>query len=369
MGAMTAHPGAVTPPDPPHAQDWAEPGVYPVAHGVHRIPLPLPTDGLRAVNVYAIEDGDGLVLIDGGWALARSRQALAEGLATLGCGLADVRHFLVTHVHRDHYTQAIELRRLFGTKVSLGAGEAEAISVILTGGSAPFEPQMAELRASGAEALLAELAGLAARPPSGSAGWEAPDEWLTPHQQVEVSTRMLGVVPTPGHTRGHVVFTDAVSGLLFAGDHVLPHITPSIGFEPVARENPLRDFLQSLRLVRSLPDMTLLPAHGPVTGSAHTRIDELLAHHDTRLADCAAAVRAGHATAAEAARSLRWTRRDRDLTELDPFNQMLAVIETRAHLELLTAQGRLTRRWEEGVALYEPAAAPPAPAAPPPPAA
>ena len=96
---------------------------------MHRVPLPLPTDGLRAVNVYAVEDGDGLVLIDSGWALAESREALAAALATLGCGLGDVRHFLVTHVHRDHYTQAVELRRIFGSKVSLGAGEQQAIRV------------------------------------------------------------------------------------------------------------------------------------------------------------------------------------------------------------------------------------------------
>ena len=46
--------------------DWAAPGVYPVAPGVHRVPLPLPTDGLRAVNVYVIGDDGGLVLIDSG---------------------------------------------------------------------------------------------------------------------------------------------------------------------------------------------------------------------------------------------------------------------------------------------------------------
>ena len=27
----------------------------------------MPNDGLRAINVYAIETSDGLVLIDGGW--------------------------------------------------------------------------------------------------------------------------------------------------------------------------------------------------------------------------------------------------------------------------------------------------------------
>ena len=44
-------------------------------HGMHRIPLPLPMDGLRAVNVYAIETEDGLTLIDGGWAIEEAGPA------------------------------------------------------------------------------------------------------------------------------------------------------------------------------------------------------------------------------------------------------------------------------------------------------
>jgi hypothetical protein len=99
--------------------------------------------------------------------------------------------------------------------------------------------------------------------------------------------------------------------------------------------------------------MRLLPAHGPVAPSAHARIDELFAHHDERLGHCLAAVQAGAATAFEAARSLRWTRRQRQLDEMDPFNQMLAVIETRAHLELLAAQARLTTTLRDGVVYYE----------------
>ena len=99
---------------------WIEEGTYPVAPGVHRIPLPLPSDGLRAVNVYAIEAEGGLVLIDSGWALANALEQLERALATIGAGLADVRQFLVTHMHRDHYTQAVEIRRLFGTAIALG---------------------------------------------------------------------------------------------------------------------------------------------------------------------------------------------------------------------------------------------------------
>ena len=64
------------------AREWAEPGVYPVAPGVHRVPLPLPTDGLRAVNVYVITDDSGLVLIDSGWAPSAARAEVRARRAT-----------------------------------------------------------------------------------------------------------------------------------------------------------------------------------------------------------------------------------------------------------------------------------------------
>ncbi len=58
---------------------WERPGAFEVLPGVFRIPLPLPNDGLKAVNVYAIADGDQAVLIDAGWALAKAQDVLAEG--------------------------------------------------------------------------------------------------------------------------------------------------------------------------------------------------------------------------------------------------------------------------------------------------
>jgi glyoxylase-like metal-dependent hydrolase (beta-lactamase superfamily II) len=147
------------------------------------------------------------------------------------------------------------------------------------------------------------------------------------------------------------VFHDVAAQLLFAGDHVLPTITPSIGFEPVLSPDPLGDFLRSLALVRSRPDAMLLPAHGPVTASVHQRVDELIAHHGARLDETEAAVRNGASTALEAARELRWTRRERHLDDLDPFNQMLAIAETGAHLQLLAAQGRLKIADDDAVPL------------------
>ena len=106
--------------DAPH---WTEPGAHRVDDGIHRIPLPLPMDGLRAVNVYTIETEEGLTLVDGGWALDASRKQLDESLASIGRTVSDITRFLVTHAHRDHYTQAVTIRREVGSHVSLGLGD------------------------------------------------------------------------------------------------------------------------------------------------------------------------------------------------------------------------------------------------------
>ena len=336
---------------------WVEEGAYPVAPGVHRIPLPLPSDGLRAVNVYAIEAETGLVLIDSGWALANALHQLERSLAVIGAGLRDVRQFLVTHMHRDHYTQAVEVRRLFGTTIALGSGEQPSIDGLLSGEFRPMRAQLAVLRLAGADAvadLLADATGRrlngsgqpaatpgaralmppdhpALRPGSTFAaalGYEAPDSWISPDQQFDLGTRTLTAVATPGHTRGHVVFADAQAGLLFAGDHVLPHITPSIGFQESSSAQPLREYLQSLNVVRRLPDMRLLPAHGPVADSTHARIDELVDHHAERLRLMAEVLTGGERTGYDVAQAIGWTRRQRQLADLDVMNQMLAICET-----------------------------------------
>jgi glyoxylase-like metal-dependent hydrolase (beta-lactamase superfamily II) len=346
--AVTAG-GAGAGPSPDRS--WTEPGAFAVAPGVHRIPLPLPNDALRAVNVYAIEDGDTLVLIDSGWALTEARVQLEAALAVLGRELGDVTRFLITHVHRDHYTQGVVLRREFGTRLSLGLGERPSLELSVSGRHIRLEGQVGRLRRAGAAPIIGALrAAFPARLTKQI--WELPDDWLDGPGDITLRARTLTPLPTPGHTRGHLVFRDGAAGLLFAGDHVLPHITPSIGFEPAPAASPLADYLQSLRLVRQLPDTALLPAHGPVTPSVHTRVDELLAHHAARLDASLRAVERGAATAYEVARQLTWTRRDRVLGDLDPFNQMLAVLETAAHLEVLVMQDRLVSETVDEVAGY-----------------
>jgi glyoxylase-like metal-dependent hydrolase (beta-lactamase superfamily II) len=340
--------------------DWTSPGVFEVADGVYRIPLPLPNDGLRAVNVYALcsrgGDGpdEGIDIIDAGWALEESRAQLQASLSELGYGLKDIRRFLVTHVHRDHYSQAVALRRDFGIKVSLGIGEQASLELMTDPDQPAMSTQLAYLKHLGAGSLVKHIAAMHGTERHET--WEFPDQWFENGDVVTSHGRELDVVPTPGHTHGHVVFHDLSGGLLFAGDHVLPTITPSIGFESALSPNPLGSFLTSLAVVRDRPDALLLPAHGPIASSVHQRVDQLIAHHGARLDDTeAVAVRAG-LSAFQVAQHLNWTRHEKSFADLDSFNQMLATTETAAHLDVLIAQGRLTVYVEDSIRRYLPPA-------------
>jgi glyoxylase-like metal-dependent hydrolase (beta-lactamase superfamily II) len=336
---------------------WTEPGVEDLGGGVHRIPLPLPMDGLKAVNVYAIADPGGVDLIDAGIALVPARERLTAALRQIGYELGDIRNFFVTHIHIDHYSLAVELRRAFPSVISLG--EQERANLIATrelvngrgGGNRFFGDGI--LRKLGASELAAELAAADGRPPA-AVEWEDPDRWVADETDLDLRTRTLRAVHTPGHTRGHLVFHDAGAQIMFAGDHVLPHITPSIGFEAAWNRMALRDYLSSLARTLALPDARLLPAHGPVAESTHERVNELLAHHHQRLEETLRAVRAGNATAYEAAKALTWTRRRKPFADLDLFSKVLAVNETSAHLEVLAVRGQLARHAPaDGADVYE----------------
>ncbi|WP_134741129.1 MBL fold metallo-hydrolase [Nocardioides sp. 503] len=338
-GVSTAH--AVSPDSGEH---WTAEGAWRVADGIFRIPLPLPMDGLRAINVYVIETDDGLTLIDGGWAIPVARDLLERCLKDVGYGFGDLRRFLVTHVHRDHFTMATVLGHELGIDVALGADEKPALDLLNNAASMTQNPFVEVLVSAGARAVADEwVRGDAGAEPPDMSIWTHPDTWLEGDHEIAVGQRTLDAVHTPGHTPGHFVFADTSAGLLFAGDHVLPTITPSIGFTVPATDQPLGDFMASLTKVRALPDLTILPAHGPVAPSSHTRVDELLAFHERRLAESLRLVGTGTVTAYDVAQGLGWTRHETPFEKLDVFSQGMASMETKAHLELLVARGQVTR--------------------------
>lgn len=330
---------------PDSGEHWTAEGAWEVAEGIHRIPLPLPMDGLKAINVYTIATDDGLVLIDGGWYIPEARDLLDRSLRSIGSGFGDIKRFLVTHIHRDHFTMATVLGHELGADVALGIDEKPGLDLFHHEFTTIEEnPFAAVLRTAGA-ADVAEAWNQGAedgeRPDLSL--WQYPDTWLEGDLDIPVGRRTVSAVHTPGHTPGHYVYAEQAAGLLFAGDHVLPTITPSIGFVLPPSPQPLGDFMASLTKVRALPDLRILPAHGPVAPSTHARVDQLLAHHEHRLDLCLAALSQTPVTSVHVAGHLGWTRHEHAYDDLDVFNQGMAAMETKAHLELLVARGDAVR--------------------------
>jgi glyoxylase-like metal-dependent hydrolase (beta-lactamase superfamily II) len=336
---------------------WATQGIEDLGNGIHRIPLPLPMAALKAVNVYALLDDHGVDLIDAGMALVHARDRLTAALKELDREPGDVANYFITHAHRDHYTLAVELRRSGYGSIALGAGEQANLVAARELGHGDAGGFLADLRRMGALELAVKLSanrgGGNDRPP-GAEEWEDPDRWLADGTELDVRSMRLRAIHTPGHTRGHLVFHNAAAGLLFAGDHILPHITPTIGFEPARNRLALRDYIGSLRLILGLPDTRLLPAHGPVQDSTHKRVHELLAHHEQRLEEILQALRPGLSTAYEVAQAIKWTRRQQRFADLEVVSQLLATGETAAHLEVLVLHGELVRNTDpDGTDHYE----------------
>jgi glyoxylase-like metal-dependent hydrolase (beta-lactamase superfamily II) len=323
------------------AESWTDLGCFPISAGVYRVPLTMPMDGLRAVNVYVVETRDGLALIDGGWHVDSAFDELADALRSIGRTPSEISDVYVTHIHRDHFTFAIELRRRFGSRVHLGRPEGPGLDEVIALQDNRPVSSLRELRRADAPALAEVVEAITAAEPFDPNDWQRPDTWLDAGR-IDLGSHCLDVVPTPGHTKGHMVFHDVDNGLLFSGDHVLPTITPSIGFELGAWDLPLGHYLDSLQLLLERPDARLLPAHGYPTGSVHDRVRELLKHHDRRLAHTLAVLGSGGGSMAahEVAGGLTWTRRLVSFDSLDAFNAMIAICETLAHLDLLVATSR-----------------------------
>ena len=329
---------------------WAQPGTETVTEGVHRIALPLPMDGLTAVNVYLLETTDGLLMIDGGWNVPEGREQLEVSLAELGFMIEDITEILVTHIHRDHFTLASALQQEFGMKVWLGDGERENLQIIQAD---PRDSSLSDemLSLTGADHLIADFKGWLDAQPQQQHSWHDPSDWFSGEMLIERGGVRLRALPTPGHTRGHYVFVDDARSLLFSGDHILPTITPSIGFESTRNHQALQQFLESLRQVIQLGDLALMPSHGPVGMSSTERATELIDHHEQRLDEILSHVDDGE-TAYKVASDLKWTRRGTALNDLEPFSRALAVIECEYHLELLETRGVLSSRDVGGVRFY-----------------
>ena len=272
--AMPANAPELTYPfQPPEARQSLE-----VAPGVRWIRLPLPFR-LDHINVWAIDDGDGWVLVDTG---LNSPQTVADWLALTAEGplARPLKGVYATHMHPDHLGLAGWFTRRAGVPLSMSRIEYLTCRVLHadTNREAPPDGVRFYQRAGWPEAAIETY-----RSRFGGFGkfiHALPDSFRRLHdgQELRWGGRAWRVITTAGHSPEHVSLYCAELQVLIAGDQVLPRISSNVSVhanEPQA--NPLQDWFDSLdKMQREVPDTALvLPAHNEPFYGLHARLAHL----------------------------------------------------------------------------------------------
>jgi glyoxylase-like metal-dependent hydrolase (beta-lactamase superfamily II) len=166
----------------------------------------------------------------------------------LGAAGGEVAHIVCTHSHEDHSPGAAVLRKLTGATVH--------------GRHAPDD----------------------AYQDPGYAPDHAPEDGET----LEAGGVTLKFLHTPGHASNHVCPLLEDRELLFTGDHLMNGSTVVI----LPPDGSMRQYLASLRRLRSVPLQALAPGHGSVMPDAHAEIDRVIAHRLAREGRVVAALQA-----------------------------------------------------------------------------
>ena len=326
-------PGLVHPwPEPPEGGRTLQ-----VAPGIRWIRMPLPF-ALNHINLWLLDDEDGLTVVDTGVGLSPTRELWERLFAGELAGQPVVR-VLVTHFHPDHMGNAEWLTQRFG--VELWCPQAEWLMAQLAWqgmGGNDSAKRLDHYRRHGVGPEQIE----------GFRGRGNHYRQLVPTVVPQFRTVREGDVVTIGgrrwhaftvlgHAPEHACLLCPEANVLISGDQVLPKITTNVSVWPdQPRGNPLRLYLDSLERFRPLPGDTLvLPSHGLPFRGLHHRLDYLRQHHDERLAETVGAI-AEPRTASDLVPVL--FRR-----QLDTHQLGFAIGETLAHLHYLEAEGHAER--------------------------
>jgi glyoxylase-like metal-dependent hydrolase (beta-lactamase superfamily II) len=324
-----------------------------IIQGIHwlKLPISLPDVTLAYVNAYLIRGDCGFILVDAGWNTPATLASLQKQLAETGADVKDISRIVVTHVHPDHYGLAGRLKQLSGASLAMHEIEKEVITTRYINIASLLEQTGRWLAANGVPPD--ELARIR----DATVGMEQyvapvhPDIILHGGETIAGGDFTFKVLWTPGHSSGHICLYEPGKRVLISGDHVLPTITSNVGSHPQSIDNPLSRYLNSLKEIKQLDVNLVLPGHeSPFTG-LKPRIDELIQHHEQRSAEILAAVKDGTRTAYQIAGALSWSTPG-GWPDMSPFDKRLAISETLAHLEMLTAAGQTGKTTKDGLISY-----------------
>jgi glyoxylase-like metal-dependent hydrolase (beta-lactamase superfamily II) len=338
-----------------------------------RLPLPLKLDH---VNVWMLDDGEGLTVVDTGVADDTTRRLWTE---TRGPRPSRI---LITHHHPDHCGLADRLCTEYGAEL-LMSGQAHEAGLVLNRLEKGTDARSTATRLArhglppaAQDFLVSNEAQFAVLKPGLPPGFTA----LAEGDTVKTGGYSWQVIYGQGHAPDHVCLycadlpggaeppagaaRDAAApptttaahgpgasgrppGILISGDMVLPHISTHVGSPATwLPGNPVAQFQKSVRRLAELPEDTLvLPSHGEPFIGLRERVAELELHHQERCRTIAGAL--GEPRSAAELLQIVFQR------DLDPLQLMLAMNEAVAHLEYMTDRGELERmEGNDGIVRY-----------------
>ncbi len=324
-----------------------------IVSGIWKITLPIPFP-LRTVNVYALIGRDGWTLIDAGMGTPEARAAFSAGLEKASLDLSRLQAIVLTHHHPDHIGLSGDLYEQSGARVYMHPIDEKSVQILADGTMwERFGSVSSFFRQHGlanTELWYTKVEPQAVR----RMIHVPPHEAFTLIEDGEIITlsgEQYSVVWVPGHADGQIVLFREHDGIFIAADHVLPRVTPNIGlYSERDRLNPLQDYLQSLRKVEHLPAGLSLPGHSEPFTDLRGRVQEIIAHHDERLARILHMLEERPQHAAELTQQLFANRR------IDNHEALrMAMAEVLAHLEYLRYEGKATQiLTDEDIILYSP---------------
>ncbi|MBV9151943.1 MAG: MBL fold metallo-hydrolase [Alphaproteobacteria bacterium] len=262
-----------------------------IAPGVHWLRMPLPF-ALDHINLWLLEDGAGWTIVDAGYAMAQTQELWERIFAERLDGLP-VTRVIVTHYHPDHIGLADWLTQRW--QIPLWITEKEWLSArVMSRAAEDFAPLRRSFahRAGLDEAAVERFSERENSYRRGVPSVPASFRRLSDGMAIEIDGREWRVIVGEGHAPELGCLYCAETGVLIAGDQVLPRISPNISVQAHEPDgNPLALYLSSLAKLRaSIPGETLvLPSHNLPFFGLHPRIETLAAHHRARCDDVIAA--------------------------------------------------------------------------------
>lgn len=255
-----------------------------VAAGVRWLRMPLPFI-LGHINLWLLDDGDGLTIVDTG---LHEPDTHAVWNRLLDERQAAVKRVIVTHLHPDHSGCAGWLTERHGVELWMSREEYLLCRVLKMDTGRPAPPDAIDFyRRCGYDAgQLQRFVKRFGR--FGSVVSPLPDSYrrLRDGDRVAVGKYDWEVMVGRGHSPEHAALFCRELNLVIAGDQILPTISSNVSVWPTEPEaDPLADWLETLNALSTrLPhDVLVLPAHGRPFRGAHRRLRQLVDEHESGL--------------------------------------------------------------------------------------